>query len=301
VARFKRASSGANQRPFFSFQYSLFFDCMELPEARARPGLGKERFAMIKTLFIAAVITASASFAADVKSRGVKESPVYEMRVYYCPEGKLDELHARFRDHTVELFEKHHITNVAYFVPVENKENKLIYFLSYPSREARDKLWKEFFADPDWQKAWKESEKNGKLVEKVEASFLQLTDYSPIPQIKQSSPERTFELRTYTTAEGKLDDLNARFRDHTISLFKKHGMENIAYWLKMPDQKDPNTTLIYLLAHKSREAAKESFDAFRKDPDWEKAKAESEKNGALTVQNGVKSEFLKPTDYSPLK
>lgn len=257
---------------------------------------------MIKLVLIAMTAALSQTlFAAEPTSREVKESPVYEMRVYYSPPGKLDDLHARFRDHTVKLFEKHGITNLGYFVPIENKENKLIYLLSYPSREAREKSWKEFSQDPDWQKVWKESEANGKLVEKVETAFLQLAAYSPVPQPKDSGHQRVFELRTYTTPEGKLPDLNARFRDHTIALFKKHGMENIAYWLKMPDQKGADTTLVYLLAHKTREAARESFAAFGKDPDWTRAKGESEKNGPLTVQGGVKSEFLKPTDYSPLK
>ena len=86
-----------------------------------------------------------------------------------------------------------------------------------------------------------------------------------------------------------------------VKLFQKHGMENVIYWTKTPDQKDANTTLIYLLAHKDKESARKSFDAFRQDPDWLKAKTESEKEGSLTVPNGVKSEFLVPTDYSQLK
>jgi len=228
-------------------------------------------------------------------------SPIYEMRVYYSPEGKLDTLHARFRDHTMRLFEKHGITNVAYFVPEgANPEHKLIYFISFPNREAREKSWKEFFADPDWQKAAKESEKNGRIVQKVENYFLKLTDYSPKPEIKDKGG-RVFELRTYTTPEGKLQDLDNRFKNHTIELFKKHGMENIVYWHRTSDDKDPNTTLVYLLAHKSKAAGESSFAAFRKDPDWIKAKSESEKDGALTVDKGVKSEILVPTDYSPMK
>jgi hypothetical protein len=155
-------------------------------------------------------------------------------------------------------------------------------------------------SDADWQKAWKESEKDGKLVAKVDAAFLAPTDYSPVPRIAKKGG-RVFELRTYTTPEGKLEDLNARFRNHTMKLFERHGMENIVYWTKTPDQKGADTTLIYLLAHKDREAARKSFDAFRQDPEWTKAKTESEKNGSLTVANGVKSEFLVPTDYSPMK
>ena len=156
-------------------------------------------------------------------------SPIYEMRVYYSPEGKLDTLHARFRDHTMRLFEKHGITNVAYFVPEgANPEHKLIYFISFPNREAREKSWKEFFADPDWQKAAKESEKNGRIVQKVENYFLKLTDYSPKPEIKDKGG-RVFELRTYTTPEGKLQDLDNRFKNHTIEFFKKHGMDRTSF------------------------------------------------------------------------
>jgi hypothetical protein len=254
---------------------------------------------MIKLTVIAALLAGCMSvMAADSSS-----SPVYEMRVYYAPPGKLNDLHARFRDHTMKLFEKHGMTNVAYFVPEgENPENKLVYFLSYPNREAREKSWKAFMADPDWQKAWKDSEKNGPILigNRIESIFLTTTDYSPKPKIEKKGG-RVFEMRTYTTPEGKLENLNARFRNHTLKLFEKHGMENVIYWTMTPDQKDAKTKLIYLLAHKDRDAAKKSFDEFRQDPAWIAAKGESEKDGSLTVQGGVKSEFLVPVDYSPMK
>jgi hypothetical protein len=107
-----------------------------------------------------------------------------------------------------------------------------------------------------------------------------------------------YELRTYTAAEGKLEALHARFRDHTLKLFKKHGMTNVAYWRPMDDplKKD---TLIYVVKHASREAAAKSWDAFRKDPEWLKAKAESEKGGPLAAK--VTSVFMDATDYSPMK
>jgi hypothetical protein len=107
-----------------------------------------------------------------------------------------------------------------------------------------------------------------------------------------------YELRTYTAAEGKLDALHARFRNHTLKLFQKHGMTNVAYWRPMDDplKKD---TLIYVIKHSSREAAAKSWDAFRKDPDWLKVKADSEKSGQLAAK--VTSVFLETTDYSPMK
>src|SRR5262245_22619482 len=133
-----------------------------------------------------------------------KDTRCFEMRVYYAAPGKLDELHARFRDHTCKLFEKHGMVNVGYWVPVDNTENKLVYVLAYPSRAAREKSWKAFMADPDWQKAWKDSEKNGKLVAKAESHFMEATDYSPAIKAAVASPERAFELRTYTASAGNL-------------------------------------------------------------------------------------------------
>jgi len=247
---------------------------------------------------------ALAALATMTPADDQKDTRVYEMRVYYAAPGKLDALNARFRDHTTKLFEKHGMTNVGYFVPVgDNKDNKLVYFLSYPSKEAREKSWKAFLADPDWKKAASESEKNGRLVTRVDIKFLTPTDYSPPPKV-ESKGGRVFELRTYTTTKGNLPALDARFRDHTMKLFEKHGMTNVVYWHLLPGQPGAENTLVYLLAHKSPEAAKASCDAFRQDPDWVKARAESEKKagGPLTEpKGGVVFEFLTPTDYSPLK
>ncbi|MCI0536511.1 MAG: NIPSNAP family protein, partial [Verrucomicrobiales bacterium] len=173
----------------------------------------------------------------------------------------------------------------------------------YPSREAREKSWKGFMADADWQKAYKASEVNGKLVSKVESFFMTSTDYSPEIKSPENKGPRVFELRTYTATSGKLENLNARFRDHTLKLFQKHGMTNLGYWNLMKDQKGADNTLIYILAHQSKEAAQASFDGFRKDPDWVAARKASEEKagGSLTVADGVKSVFMAATDYSQVK
>jgi NIPSNAP len=104
---------------------------------------------------------------------------VYELRTYTCNPGKLPDLHKRFRDHTMRLFEKHGIKNVGYWVPVD-KPDTLIYIVSHKSREAAAKSWKEFQADPEWQAAYKESHKNGALVKKVVRQYMTPTDYSPL-------------------------------------------------------------------------------------------------------------------------
>ncbi len=232
------------------------------------------------------------------------EPGLYEMRVYYTNEGKLDALHARFRDHTMALFEKHGMTNVGYFVPTgDNPEQKLIYFLAYPDREARDASWKAFLDDPAWQAAFKASTADGRLVARITETFLEPTDYSPELKVEDKG-SRVFQLRTYTATEGNLPALDARFRDHTIDLFTKHGVENLIYWHHAQSMPDADRMLVYLIGHASEEAAAESFAAFRKDPAWTKARTESEEKagGSLTEkENGVVAEFLTPTDYSPWK
>jgi len=109
---------------------------------------------------------------------------------------------------------------------------------------------------------------------------------------------RIYELRTYISKDGKLDNVLARFRNHTTKLFEKHGMQNIGYWVAADEPASKNT-LIYVIAHKNREAAKASWDAFRADPEWVKVKNESEANGAIVDK--VISVFMNPTDFSKLK
>ena len=106
----------------------------------------------------------------------------FEMRTYTTNPGKLDALHARFRDHTNRLFQKHGIEMVGYWVPTDPERSKdtLIYVLAYPDKEARDKAWKDFQDDPEWKKAKADSEKDGVLVKKVDQVFMTPTDYSPI-------------------------------------------------------------------------------------------------------------------------
>jgi hypothetical protein len=119
------------------------------------------------------------------------------------------------------------------------------------------------------------------------------------PSAAQEKPAaRLFEMRTYTAPEGKLDALNARFRQHTNRLFVKHGMALVGYWTPAEDPEAGNT-LIYILAYPSREAREESWAAFRNDPEWHAARDASEKDGKLVLK--VESKFLTPTDYSPIR
>jgi len=109
---------------------------------------------------------------------------------------------------------------------------------------------------------------------------------------------RFFEMRTYYTADGRLDALHKRFREHTNQLFVKHGIELVGYWVPTDEPKSKNT-LVYILAYPSKEAREVSWKAFVDDPEWKTAKANSEKDGPIVTK--VESMYLAPTDYSPIK
>ncbi len=112
-------------------------------------------------------------------------SAIYELRVYHAAPGKLGDLLARFRDHTIKIFDRHGIESVAYWTPLDEpgNNNTLIYILRHPSREASEKNWKSFRDDPEWKSVKEKSEANGPLVEKVDSTFMALTDFSPVKQV----------------------------------------------------------------------------------------------------------------------
>ena len=110
---------------------------------------------------------------------------------------------------------------------------------------------------------------------------------------------RAFELRTYTAAPGKLDALHSRFRDHTNALFAKHGMTIVGFWVPSDKDKGADNTLVYLLAYPDRAAREKAWEAFRKDPEWIKARDASEAAGKLVDK--IDSVMLTATDYSPMK
>ena len=136
-----------------------------------------------------AILLAGAFSAGIVAGRNVRPATmppaaarVFELSTYTSPPGKLAALHQRFREHTMEIFARHGMTNVVYWTPQDStrRENTLVYLLAYPSRQAARDSWAAFSADPEWQRVRAESEANGKIVEKVESMFLDPTDFSPM-------------------------------------------------------------------------------------------------------------------------
>jgi len=122
---------------------------------------------------------------------------------------------------------------------------------------------------------------------------LPLAAQQPAPAAAPSGP--VFEVRTYVASAGRLDDLHARFRDHTIRIFARHGMKSIAYWIPT----DQRNTLVYIIQHESREAAAANWKAFQSDPEWIKVAAASNVNGNIVSR--TESYFATPADYSPIK
>ena len=114
----------------------------------------------------------------------------------------------------------------------------------------------------------------------------------------QAATSHVYEFRTYTAEPGKLGELNARFRDHTMAIFKKHNMTSVGYFTPQDEPQSKNT-LMYILEFPSREAAKKSWEDFRNDPEWKKVAAESEANGKLV--GNIVSVFAEPNGYSPMK
>ena len=135
--------------------------------------------------FLAPAFLALSPIAAPAAAQDAALDPreaLYELRVYHPHPGKLDALNARFREHTLGIFQKHGMRNVAYWIEQPNEaapDGKVIYVLAFPSREARDASWQAFVADPEWQAVQAASEAGGKLVAKVDSTFMSLADYSP--------------------------------------------------------------------------------------------------------------------------
>ncbi len=151
-------------------------------ERRGRTGLAG---AMLAAALLAGLASPAASQPAPLTGPAI-----YELRTYHANPGKLEALQARFRNHTLRLFEKAGMTNVAYWTAEEAGDGKVIYVLAYPSREAREAAWARFRSDPEWRAAAAASEADGKLVAKVESVLMRMTDYSPHPTTAAGVPLR---------------------------------------------------------------------------------------------------------------
>jgi hypothetical protein len=253
----------------------------------------------MKNLILFFLVLFTYELSAQNSPASKEDTRCYELRIYSCEKGKLNSLLKRFRNHTVKLFDKHGITNVGYWTPLDNPDEKLYFVLSYPNRAAREASWKAFIADTVWQRVQKESEADGKLLAKIESIFLQTTDFSP--NDLTSSQGGIWEFRIYTATPNNLGILLNRFRSFTVARFAQYGMKNKIYWTATDAEQGSDKMLYYFLTHPSPDAAKDAFDKFRKDPEWIATRKASEEKGGGSLTVKVESIYMYATDFSPLK
>ncbi|MCH2580592.1 MAG: NIPSNAP family protein, partial [Planctomycetes bacterium] len=169
----------------------------------------------------------------------------------------------------------------------------------HPSRYAAYRNWNSFTRDKEWEAVLDIPEFQRLLAEKPTSIFMTENDYSAASIDAIEKAGGVYELRTYIAGPGKLDKLNARFRDHTTRLFTKHGIRNVGYWTPF-DMPEAENTLIYLVHHAGREQADASWMAFGQDPLWRKVARESRVDGRL-LSKPPERIYLKPMAFSPLK
>jgi NIPSNAP len=293
-------------------------------------------YASIVFLTSAALLGARFANAQDAQAK--KPDKLYELRLYTANEGKLPDLHARFRDHTMRLFEKHGIENIIYWTVSEgaagdDAKNLLVYIIAHKDQAAATASWAAFQADPEWKTAAAKSEENGKLLAKAPGSvFMKPVDFSPADEPvngKSNAPARLFELRKYNDGEARVPATVDRFKSWEAALFAKHGMPPLGMWTAAD-----NSAFIYLLAHKDRETSRTAWEGFFTDfrarggagaaPRGAGATQPAAARGDGTTQpavaraggttqpaarrggragggGGAEIRFLIPTDYSPRK
>ncbi|MCC6202853.1 MAG: NIPSNAP family protein [Gammaproteobacteria bacterium] len=249
------------------------------------------------------------AIAPDARAQGAP-AKLYELRIYVAAPGKLADLHARFRDHTLQLFAKHGIENLYYWTMTEGAEgddlaNTLVYLVAHKDRAAAEASWKAFLADPDWQAVSRASEANGPLLAKAPQSiYLNTVDVGvTLPPIAQAQgvSGRIFELRQYNVGEAGLPETVERMKFGEAALFGKHGMQPIEFWTAAD-----KSAFIYLLAHKDRETAKACWQSFFAEMRDFMAKFNA-RPGAPQPAAGAAPpprpsfavRFLTPTEYSP--
>jgi hypothetical protein len=243
---------------------------------------------------------------AELREQAEAAPRTYQLRTYFTAPGKLPVLMNRFATVNVPIFKRLGIRLEGAWVPLEPDEagDRLVYLVSFQNRADADAAWVGFNNNPEWiQAAAAEKAEHGTVVERTEFLYLQPTDYSPKEEVVRAETEKpghVYEMRIYTASPGKLEALNARFREHTLGLFARHGMTNVLYTEPLAGQPGAGSTLLYWMAYPDRESAAEAWKGFQADPEWQKVRDASQADG-VKLAAGVKSLFLKPAIFSPMK
>ena len=215
---------------------------------------------------------------------------LFENRVYTTVPGKLPALNDRFANHTIGFFRQYGVGMMGFWTDEIGVSNQLTYITTFDTMADREAKWAEFGSDTKRQQIFAETEVNGPLVALVENTFMRLTPYSPSPQLSS----KVQELRVYDTLPGRLPALHDRFANHTMALFERHGIQNVAYWT---EDVGTNNRLVYMLGYDSLGDREKSWASFGADPDWKKAREESEADGSIVRRS--RHRIMRLTDYSP--
>ena len=229
----------------------------------------------------------------------LQEGPVYELRIYKANQDRFEHLITRFREYTDRIFVRHNMEALGYWAPTDGttrQKRRIVYVLKHPSRYDAYANWTHFTNDREWQKVLDMPTFRGLLAEKPTSIFMTETEYSDSFVTSNDKADSVFELRFYTCNEGKLDALNARFRDSAISLFEKHKVADVGYWTPFDPPENQNT-LIYMLRHESREQAAANWKALLNDPKWKPVARDFQENGGL-LERSPERIFLSPLDIS---
>lgn len=260
---------------------------------------------LLSALLLAGTLVSNGS-AQDGQEK--TQGKLYELRMYTTHPGKLPNLHARFRDHTMKIFEKHGMENIIYWTVSkgtkedgDDKENMLVYIIAHKDIESQKASWKAFREDPEWKAVQTESEADGTLLAKPPRAILMTeTEFSAAdeePNADSDALPRLWELRQYNDGPERVPHTVDRFAFGEKELFTKQGMQTVKFWTASDD-----SAFIYLLAHKDRDAATASWAGFFGEfGEFTQKYRDARPNLPQGNGNGNEVRFLIPTDYSPRK
>ncbi len=221
----------------------------------------------------------------------------FELRLYTVTSNKLDGVMERFRDTVEPVRRRHGIQTVGYWsAPGTTNSGTFAYLMAAASKEELQNQEKIFGADPEFQKGYAVSnQKHGKTVDRIVALPLAV-DATAKFDFAASVKPRAFDLRVYSVLPGKLDAFRARWRDHAVPIYERHGLHSVGWWVAEKKDPDGHDQFVCLLAGQSVESIKNSISKFHQDPEWQRVENETEKDGKL--RSGVDALKLLPTNFS---
>lgn len=223
------------------------------------------------------VLVVLSSLLATVACSQKPDSTIYELRIYKTADGKKDLLKTMIRDRAEQMFVKHRMTMIGFWIDADS--NRVIYIVAHKSKQAMRISWNDFYADPAWPSLKADLSSGGPATLSIKSIPMQGADILP-KQIKEDPATTRYELRIYTCFPDRLVNLIDRFKKKTNSLFAKHHMIGLAYWESV-ESDDTQPLLIYVLAHKDKESQEANWKEFRVDPEWITFRDETESSGKI--------------------